>query len=127
MAENKKLILSLGSNFNHEKNISKAILLLKNMFGNDNIVFSKKLWTNPIDINSDKFLNCILFINTSFNLEKIERDIKELEDICGRTEAEKEENIVKIDIDILQYGEKRMHNKDWSRKYIRELMKECPF
>ncbi|WP_298451149.1 2-amino-4-hydroxy-6-hydroxymethyldihydropteridine diphosphokinase [uncultured Prevotella sp.] len=127
MAENKKLILSLGSNFNHEKNISKAILLLKNMFGNDNIVFSKKLWTNPIDINSDKFLNCILFINTSFNLEKIERNIKELEDICGRTEAEKEENIVKIDIDILQYGEKRMHNKDWSRKYIRELMKECPF
>lgn len=127
MAENKKLILSLGSNFNHEKNISKAILLLKNMFGDDNIVFSKKLWTNPIDINSDKFLNCILFINTSFNLEKIERNIKELEDICGRTEAEKEENIVKIDIDILQYGEKRMHNKDWSRKYIRELMKECPF
>ncbi len=127
MAENKKLILSLGSNYNHEKNISEAISLLKNMFGNDKIVFSKKLWTNPIDIKSDKFLNCILFTHTSSGLEEIKKSLKELEQICGRTKAEKAENIVKIDIDVLQYGDKKLHDKDWSRGYIMELMKECPF
>lgn len=40
---------------------------------------------------------------------------------------EKDKNIVKIDIDILLYGDKRLHDKDWTRGYVKELMKECPF
>lgn len=127
MTENKKLIISLGSNYNHEKNISEAISLLKQIFGKNEIVFSKFKWTNPIDIKSDKFLNCILFTHTSCNLEEINKQLKDLECKCGRTKSETSENIIKIDIDILQYGDMKLHDKDWTREYIQELMKECPF
>lgn len=127
MAENKKLILALGSNYNHEKNITEAISLLKKMFDKDDIVFSRQLWTSPIDIKSDKFLNCILFTHTSCRLDEVEKNMKELERICGRTKEEKKENIIKIDIDILQYGDLKLHDKDWARGYVKELMKECPF
>lgn len=97
------------------------------MFGKDKIVFSKQLWTSPVDIKSDKFLNCMLFTHTSYKLDEVERSMKELERICGRTKEEKDVNIVKIDIDILQYGDQKLHNKDWAREYVKELMKECPF
>ena len=127
MAENKKLILSLGSNYNHEKNITEAISLLKKMFDKDDIVFSRQLWTSPIDIKSDKFLNCILFTHTSCRLDEVEKNMKELERSCGRTKEDKKENIIKIDIDILQYGDLKLHDKDWARGYVKELMKECPF
>lgn len=127
MSEEKKLILSLGSNINHKKNIDQAVSLLQKMFGNDKIVSSRQLWTNPIDIKSDKFLNCILFIYTSYGLDYIEKGMKELEQICGSSKVERDKNIIKIDIDILMYDNKRMHEKDWSRGYIKDLMKDSPF
>lgn len=127
MTENKKLILSLGSNYNQERNIIEAISQLKKMFGKNNLVASRQMWTNPVDIKSDKFLNCMLFTHTSCKLDEVERCIKELECICGRTKEEKNKNIVKIDIDILLYGDKKLHDKDWARGYVKELMKECPF
>lgn len=93
----------------------------------NDIVFSRQMWTNPVDIKSDKFLNCMLFTHTSCGLDEVERSIKEIECICGRKNDEKDKNIVKIDIDILLYGDKRLHDKDWTRGYVKELMKECPF
>ena len=57
MTENKKLIFSLGSNYDQERNIIEAISLLNKMFAKNDIVFSRQMWTDPIDIESDKFLN----------------------------------------------------------------------
>lgn len=127
MTENKKLILSLGSNYDQERNIIEAISLLNKMFAKNDIVFSRQMWTDPVDIESDKFLNCMLFTYTSCGLDEVECGIKEIECICGRKNDEKDKNIVKIDIDILLYGNKRLHGKDWTRGYVKELMKECPF
>lgn len=50
----------------------------------NDIVFSRQMWTDPIDIESDKFLNCMLFTYTSCGLDEVERSIKEIECICGR-------------------------------------------
>ena len=76
MTENKKLILSLGSNYDQERNIIEAISLLNKMFAKNDIVFSRQMWTNPVDIKSDKFLNCMLFTHTSCGLDEVERSIK---------------------------------------------------
>ena len=49
MTENKKLILSLGSNYDQERNIIEAISLLNKMFAKNDIVFSRQMWTDPVE------------------------------------------------------------------------------
>ncbi len=126
MTEKKELILSLGSNADQEECMSAACTKLHEMFGDD-IVFSQQMWTNPIGIDSDKFLNCLVFTHTSHKLEYINKAMKHIERLCGNRKRARANNIIKMDIDILKYGEQILHNNDWSRAYIITMMKDCPF
>lgn len=126
MTEKKKLILLLGSNFNQESCISEAMSKLEDMFNHD-VIFSRQLWTNPIEIESDMFLNCIAFTQTAHKLEQVKRAVKNLEHICGNTKRARNRNIIKMDIDILQYDNQILHERDWTREYVKELLKDSPF
>lgn len=126
MTEKKELILSLGSNTDQEECMSAACDKLREMFGDD-IVFSRQMWTNPIGIESGKFLNCLVFTHTFHKLEYVNKAMKYIERLCGNRKRARSNNIIKMDIDILKYGEQKLHDKDWSRTYIITLMKDCPF
>ena len=126
MTEKKELILSLGSNADQKECMLAACTKLHEMFGDD-IVFSQQMWTNPIGIDSDKFLNCLVFTHTSHKLEYINKAMKHIERLCGNRKRARANNIIKMDIDILKYGEQILHNNDWSRAYIITMMKDCPF
>ena len=47
-----------------------------------------------------------------------------MEQTCGNTDRLREQGIVVLDIDILKYGDKKMHIDDWQRPYIQQLLKE---
>lgn len=126
MGEKKELILSLGSNCNQQECMSAACTKLRQMFGND-IVFSQLMWTNPIGIESEKFLNCLVFTHTSHKLEYVNKAMKHIERACGNRKRARTNNIIKMDIDILKYGEQTLHQDDWNRKYVITMMKDCPF
>ena len=126
MPERKELILSLGSNCDQEESMSAAKEKLRSMFGDD-ITFSECVWTEPIGIESDKFLNCLAFTHTSHKLEYVCKAVKHIEKGCGNRKRARTSNIVKMHIDILKYANQILHESDWRRKYITELMKECPF
>ncbi len=126
MTENKELILALGSNCDQEACMSEAISRLKDMFGDD-IVFSERMWTVPVGIASGNFLNCLVFTHTAHNLANITKAMKHIEKLCGNRKRARTNNIVKMDIDILKYGEQVLHENDWTRDYVKQLMKACPF
>ena len=48
--------------------------------------------------------------------------LKETEKRLGRTHNE--DGIVTIDLDLLQYDNEQFHLKDWSRNYVKDLIKE---
>jgi 2-amino-4-hydroxy-6-hydroxymethyldihydropteridine diphosphokinase len=126
MTENKKFILALGTNINHEMNMFLAEHLLKKML--PSIVFTESKWTEPIGFTSDnKFLNELGFGYTSHGTAQMERAIKHIERECGSIKAERSKGIVTMDIDILLIGETKFHNKDWNRNYIKELLKDDPY
>ena len=126
MPERKELILSLGSNCDQKESMSAAKEKLRSMFGDD-ITFSECVWTEPIGIESDKFLNCLAFTHTSHKLEYVSKAVKHIERGRGNRKRARTCNIVKMDIDILKYATQILHERDLSRKYISELMKACPF
>ncbi len=126
MTEKKELIISLGSNYDQEACMLRAKTEIRNAFGPDTM-FSEEVWTSPIGIESDLFLNCLVFIRTSLKLEQLGRSLKQIESLCGNNKRARADNIVKMDIDILKYDGMRLHEKDWTREYVKNLMKACPF
>jgi 2-amino-4-hydroxy-6-hydroxymethyldihydropteridine diphosphokinase len=118
----KKLLLCLGSNFDQEENIAKARKLLCNIFGD--IAFSQNLWTTPIGKGTSLYLNCLAITETTMDRDELNTLLKQTERSLGRTQTEKEKNIVRIDIDILRYDKQKLHPEDWERYYVKQLLQQ---
>ena len=126
MKQHNKIIVALGTNFDQRKNAFTAESILKTIIKDSHV--SKYLWTKPIKLeNSDKFLNFLIFGKTHYGLSQLNKAFKQLEKKCGRNRSDELRGIIKLDIDILQYGNEIYHHEDWNRDYVKELMQEDPF
>ncbi len=117
-----KLLLSIGSNFDHNRYVDMAKVLLYENFSEE-ITFTKSIWTLPVDIESSRFLNCLALAFTTLDLKKAESMVKNVEQLCGRMESDRDMNIVRVDIDILTFDGKILREKDFSRDYVQRLIK----
>ena len=122
MFDKTKLVVAFGSNFEPKINIAKAKRRLSSVF--ETIKFSSEIWTDPINIKSEKFINCIAIAETSSDLNSVLHNLKEIEDECGNTIQKRKSGKVTMDVDILKYGDVIMHEDDWKRQYIIQLLKE---
>lgn len=118
-----RLLIALGSNSDHEECMKKAKDMIAGLFGN-NVVFTKTMWTSPVGIKSDMFLNCLALTRTELDFIQTERALKGIEASCGNTKEYRMMNIVKMDIDILLFGNDIFHAEDWERGYVKELVGE---
>ena len=116
------LVLVLGSNHDQQHHIDEAKENLSRQFGG--IKFTSQRWTEPIGMQSDKFLNCLAYAETSHSLNRIRKSLRYIEIRCKDTKALRRLNVVNLDIDILRYGDTILQEEDWQRNYITELLKE---
>lgn len=117
-----KVLISLGSNIDEYNNISEAKKMLNKCFCN--LRYSSFVWTKPIGISSGYFFNGLAYGDTSYNLERTLEILKDIESKCGSLKEEKRVGIVRIDLDLMKYGETILHKEDWKRYYIQDLYKE---
>ena len=123
MTEVKDLIISIGTNVEQTLNMFIAKQRLEELF--HNIQYSSEIWTDPIGLpDSDRFLNCLAFTRTVHGLKQVNQALKQIERKCGVSYAMKHTGTVKLDLDILKYGDERFHESDWERPYIKQLLKE---
>lgn len=118
------VIIALGSNFDPQDNIGRAREELRSLF--PDIVFSRSLWTEPIGITSGRFINAMALAHSDLPKEEVERHLKRIERECGRCVEEKKKGIIRLDLDLMQWGEEKLRPKDWDREYILTLRKELP-
>ena len=121
MTKENYIIISIGSNYNQKENISFAKKKLAGMLG-EQTSFTRDMWTEPVGIQSEKFINCICISTTRHTLLQLTKAFKQLEKKCKRSKKNDLINKIPLDIDILLYGEQRYHEKDWERQYIQELL-----
>lgn len=81
---------------------------------------SRMLETEPIGIESPPFTNSFTVGYTDLDLASLTSALKRIETRCGNRRRLRKAGIVMIDIDILLYGDTRLHESDWSRPYIRD-------
>lgn len=124
-----KIIIALGSNWEQEKNIRFAMQRLRTFL--PAIRFSRLLWTQPIGMESDLFLNVLGVVDLSGMVgskmetaDEIVQVLKQIEGECGRQSGDKAKGIVMVDLDLLQFQNQRFHVDDWDRDYVRLLLQE---
>ena len=106
MGKKQKVILSLGANENQESNMQLAQYKLERLLSNQ-VIFSEMMWTTPIGIDSDRFLNCLAVAHTHHSFTQLHRALKQIERSLGSLRAERKRGVVKMDIDILLFGDSR--------------------
>ncbi|MBR5440320.1 MAG: 2-amino-4-hydroxy-6-hydroxymethyldihydropteridine diphosphokinase [Prevotella sp.] len=123
MTEAKDLIISIGTNVEQSINMFMGKQRLEELF--HSVQYSTEVWSDAIDLpESDRFLNCLARVRTVHGLKQVQQALKQIERRCGVSQAMKHTGIVKLDLDILLYGNERFHEEDWERPYIQQLMRE---
>ncbi|MDE7379018.1 MAG: 2-amino-4-hydroxy-6-hydroxymethyldihydropteridine diphosphokinase [Paraprevotella sp.] len=118
--------LCLGCNHETAVGLSQARSLLTELF--PDIRFGTEQRTAPIDFpNSSPFVNQVACFHTTRPIVDILPELKDIEHACGRREEEKKEGIVRMDIDLLQYGSTVLKPQDMEYVHVKKGMKELLF
>lgn len=125
MSDKQKLLIALGTNVNQKQNIQKAMDLLRKTW--HDILFTKLKWTKPIGMDTDLFYNCLAYAKVDEDLSHVQQILKNIEKACGNTEADRAHQKIQMDIDILMFGTRKLHEQDWQRSYIQELIQEIDY
>lgn len=125
MSDKQKLLIALGTNVNQKQNIQKAMDLLRKTW--HDILFTKLKWTKPIGMDTDLFYNCLAYTKVDEDLPQVQQILKNIEKTCGNTEADRVLQKIQMDIDILMFGTYKLHEHDWQRSYIQELIQEIDY
>lgn len=125
MSDKQKLLIALGTNVNQKQNIQKAMDLLRKTW--HDILFTNLKWTKPIGMDTDLFYNCLAYAKVDEDLPHVQQILKNIENACGNTEADRVLQKIQMDIDILMFGTHKLHEQDWQRSYIQELIQEIDY
>jgi 2-amino-4-hydroxy-6-hydroxymethyldihydropteridine diphosphokinase len=118
-------VIGLGSNINPAVNIPKAKDFLSQKY--HVISESPLIETAPIGtVNQNKFLNGALLITTESDFESFNQSLKEIEILVGREKGHDKSKPRTIDLDIVIWNNKVIHqdfhNRDFVRKSVLELI-----
>ena len=116
------ILLALGSNVAAELHIEQARARLSAVF--PQLRFSRSLITPAIGIVSPPFINCLAEGYCSVPLEGVLVTLKDIEAQMGSVSEERKKGIVKIEIELLQFDDRKRKADDWSRDYIQLLLNE---
>ena len=75
-------------------------------------------------MNDEKYLNFLACGFTEDEPEQIVAKTKQMETQCGNTKFLRKEGKISMDIDLLKYNDQRFHESDWSRDYVKKLIKQ---
>jgi 2-amino-4-hydroxy-6-hydroxymethyldihydropteridine diphosphokinase len=118
-----KVILSLAANRFQKSNLAKARECLSKVISN--VSYTSEQWTEPMSSSRrELYLNQLAEGDTEQTLDELNQRLKAIEISFGRTAQKRQLGIVPIDIDILQYGDLRLHERDWQRPYVTSLISE---
>lgn len=116
-------ILFIGTNTDAEANMEFAISRLKQLF--PDIRLSSPMLTEPMGMKcTNPFLNRMARFPSDMDYDAVRAAMKRIEAEAGRRPEEKEEEIIRLDLDILQAGDRRFKPQDWSRPFVPQLIKQ---
>ena len=92
----------------------------------ENVRFTHIIPTEPIGerFKGKQFFNAVMAGKTSMARNEVVEQLKRIEQLAGNTQDKRNMGVVEADIDLLMYDDVKLHEKDWQRSYIKELVEE---
>lgn len=117
MSDLHRAYLSLGSNIEAEKNLPKAIELLREV---GEVVSVSSVWeTESVGFDGPNFLNaCVLFLTHLQPVELKEKIIRPIEAKLGRVRGSEKNAPRTIDIDIVLFDEHPLNTEFWNYAFV---------
>ena len=90
----------------------------------ENVRFTQTIPTEPIGerFKGKQFFNAVMAGKTRMAMSEVEEQLKLIEQLAGNTLDKRNMGVVEADIDLLMYDDVKLHEKDWQRSYIKELV-----
>lgn len=90
----------------------------------ENVRFTQIIPTEPIGerFKGKQFFNAVMEGKTHMAMSEVEEQLKLIEQLAGNTLDKRNMGVVEADIDLLMYDDVKLHEKDWQRSYIKELV-----
>ena len=104
-----RVVLSIGSNIDREKNTRYAIQQIRRKYGELDI--SPVYETSSVGFVGPAFFNLIVGIYTDEPLQEIIEDLKQIENQAGRTRGPKTFESRVLDIDVVLYGDQNFRQQ----------------
>jgi 2-amino-4-hydroxy-6-hydroxymethyldihydropteridine diphosphokinase len=116
-------IVGIGSNIDAEKNISVMLEMLGSEV--DIVKISKFLKTKPIGVeNQPDYTNGAVKVKTVLSLEELKILLKSIEDRLGRDREGPKSGPRTIDLDIIVWNRKIVHQDYFYRDFLRNSVEE---
>ena len=116
-------LLCLGSNIDREKHLESARMALTQAF--PNIRFAPEMETEAIGSRFlSPFSNQVATFTTTQDREQVRGILKLIERDNGRLPEDKAQGLVKLDIDLLKFGDEVLKPADLTLPYVQAGLKE---
>lgn len=115
------ILIALGTNVIADR-IRFVEVHLEQCF--ENVRFTHTIPTEPIGerFKGKQFFNAVMAGKTRMAMSEVEEQLKLIEQLAGNTLDKRNMGVVEADIDLLMYDDVKLHEKDWQRSYIKELV-----
>lgn len=118
-----KITLAIGSNILQQKNIDEAQSRLRHLL--PGIVFGEAVWTTPIGIQSDRFLNLLAYADTPLSLDHLQEALKAIEREMGDSHENHQQGHVIIDLDVAEYDGRIVKEVVWIKEVQQAQQTSC--
>lgn len=117
------ILIALGTNVIADR-IRFVETCLEQSF--EDVRFTQTIPTEPIGerFKGKQFFNAVMAGKTFMARNEVVEQLKRIEQLAGNTQDKRNIGVVEADIDLLMYDDERLHEKDWQRPYIKELVEE---
>jgi 2-amino-4-hydroxy-6-hydroxymethyldihydropteridine diphosphokinase len=118
-----RVIISIGSNIEADKNIEAMLNILRTKV--EVLQVSTMLKTQPIGIiNQAEFTNGAVKIQTNLNKQELNKLLKDIENTLGRDRTAPKFGPRCIDLDIVVWNNAIVDDDYYTRSFIRKSVKE---
>lgn len=117
------ILIALGTNVIADR-IRFVETCLEQSF--EEVRFTQTIPTEPIGerFKGKQFYNAVMAGKTFMARNEVVEQLKRIEQLAGNTQDKRNIGVVEADIDLLMYDDEKLHEKDWQRPYIKELVEE---
>lgn len=117
------ILIALGTNVIADR-IRFVETCLEQSF--EEVRFTQTIPTEPIGerFKGKQFYNAVMAGKTFMARNEVVEQLKRIEQLAGNTQDKRNIGVVEADINLLMYDDEKLHEKDWQRPYIKELVEE---